>query len=135
MSKKAIQADLQKLANLKANIDADTERYDDLKEKILKQMVDNDIDIIRDAQDDTLIVTCKKVENRVFNVEAVKKLFGTNANKCIKESVQAKAFDEMIKERNIKGTECYTTVSGTPQLSWGGLKEYIARKAKEAKTK
>jgi len=135
MGKKAIQADLQNLANMKMTIDTETERYDKLKEKILKQMIDNGIDIIRDTEDDSLTVTCKKVENRVFSVDAVKALLGVDASKCIKESVQAKAFDEIIKEKSLKGTECFTTTPGTPQLAWGGLKEYIIRKLKEAKTK
>jgi len=130
MGKKAVQADLQKLANMKINIDAETERYDQLKEKILKQMVDNEIDIIRDNKDDSLTVMYKKVENRVFNIETVKAVLGIDAGKCIKESVQAKAFDEIIKEKGFKGTDCFTTIPGTPQLAWGGLKEYKAKEKK-----
>jgi hypothetical protein len=131
MGKKAVQADLQKLADMKINIDVETEKYDQLKEKILKQMVDNEIDIIRDNKDDSLTVMYKKVENRIFNIETVKAVLGADAGKCIKESVQAKAFDEIIKEKGFKGTDCFTTIPGTPQLAWGGLKEYKAKAEKK----
>jgi len=133
---KAIQADLQKLANMKITIDTETDRYDTLKGKILKQMADNNIDIIRDVEDDSLTVTCKKVGKRVFSLEAVKSLFGADASKCITESVSAKDFDGLVKEKEIKNADiCFTTLSGTSQLTWGGLKEYAANKAKKEKTK
>lgn len=125
--KDPITTDLKKAANMKLKLDILQEQYDELISNLKKQMQDQNTTIT----DPNGVLGLEIIENnkRSFNVEGVRNVLGDLADKCINETVDAKKFDILTKEKGKstlseeKQKLCFTSLP-IPQIKWIGLDVY-----------
>lgn len=124
-----MEKDLKDLVNLKIKMDYYTAQYKEKTDELKKEMAQHKITSYEDP-DKILTLTLRPNSKRVFNIEAIRQIFGTKAELCIEETVKADKFDALakLKDKYVitenQQKECFMLDTGNGSLNWDGIEVY-----------
>jgi hypothetical protein len=128
-----IKRDLSKLAMLKIKMEVYTDLYDKILASMKEEAKKESADQIEDT-DNGLVINLVTNDRRVFDVDGVREVLGDKAEVCIYESVDAKKFDVVIKNRRMEyliseeqQRKCFSIKQQNPSARWEGFEAYQAK--------